>query len=123
LLSGLVDTHLIKDKEPNFIDPSFFTNNYKGDIIVKTKTLTDILKSNDSPNFIEYLSIDVEGAEVEVLKGIDFKKYKFGMIHIEHNWQPYRSCIKEILEANGYIYVNQNNCDDIYICKELQYLL
>jgi FkbM family methyltransferase len=115
LLSGIEDTHLIKDKKQNFIDPSHFTNNYKGDVKVQTKTLTDILEMSHAPNFIDYLSIDVEGAEIHVLNGIDFDKYKFGMIHIEHNWQPYRVEIRDILEKNGYFYLTENKCDDIYV--------
>jgi FkbM family methyltransferase len=115
LLSGISETHLIKDKQQNFIDPRHFYNNYTGDIIVKTKTLTDILDMSKAPTYIEYLSIDVEGAEVKVLNGIDFNKYKFGIIHIEHNWQPYRNEIRQILENNGYLYLQENRCDDIYV--------
>jgi len=117
LLSGIEDTHLIKDKKQNFIDPSYFTNNYKGDVKVQTKTLTDILDMSNAPNFIDYLSIDVEGAEMHVLHGIDFDKYKFGMIHIEHNWQPYRVEIRDNLEKNGYLYLIENKCDDIYVSQ------
>jgi|688.fasta_scaffold545855_2 FkbM family methyltransferase len=117
LLSGIEDTHLIKNKKQNFIDPKYFNNNYKGEIIVETKTLTDILEKSNAPKYIDYLSIDVEGAEVHVLKGIDFSKYTFGMIHIEHNWQNYRYEIREILEKNNYLFLNENSCDDIYVCK------
>ena len=115
LLSGIEDTHLIKNKTQNFIDPRFFKNNYKGDIIVETKTLTDILDKSNAPQYIDYLSIDVEGAEVHVLNGIDFNKYTFGIIHIEHNWQKYRSEIRQILENNKYLFLSENKCDDIYV--------
>lgn len=117
LLSGINNTHLIRDKQQSFIDPKHFYNNYSGDIIVKTKTLTEILNMSNAPNYIDYLSIDVEGAEVKVLNGTDFNRYKFGMIHIEHNWQPYRNEIRQILENNGYLYLQENHCDDIYILK------
>ena len=115
LLSGIEETHLIKNKNQNFIDPHFFENNYKGDIIVDTKTLTDILDESNAPKYIDYLSIDVEGAEIHVLDGIDFNKYTFGIIHIEHNWQKYRSEIRQILENNKYLFLSENNCDDIYV--------
>ena len=35
------------------------------------------------PKTIDFLSLDVEGAEIEVLKGIDFKKYRFKYILVE----------------------------------------
>ena len=44
----------------------------------KTKTLTDILDKNNSPKFIDYLSVDTEGSEFEILRGINFEKYQFG---------------------------------------------
>ena len=37
----------------------------------------------DSPIIIDFLSLDVEGAELEVLNGIDFLNYNFKFILIE----------------------------------------
>jgi len=34
---------------------------------------------------IDYLSIDVDGGEMDVLRGMDFKKYHVRLITIEHN--------------------------------------
>ena len=47
------------------------------------KTLNSILEETNAPNVIDLLSLDVEGAELEVLKGIDFKKYTFKYMCIE----------------------------------------
>lgn len=52
---------------------------------VQCRTLTDILQTNHAPAIIDYLSIDVEGAEMAVLKGMDFIRYHVRMITIEHN--------------------------------------
>ena len=48
-------------------------------------TLTEVLKKNKSPKLIDLFSLDVEGYEFEVLKGIDFKNYKFKYFLIETN--------------------------------------
>jgi FkbM family methyltransferase len=48
-------------------------------------TLTEVLKKNNSPKLIDLFSLDVEGYEFEVLKGIDFKNYKFKYFLIETN--------------------------------------
>ena len=48
-------------------------------IRVNTKKLETILDEN-KVSHINYLSIDVEGAEVHVLNGIDFNKYTFGFV-------------------------------------------
>ena len=60
--------------------------------IMETTTMTKILNDNNAPTFIEYLSLDTEGSEYEILKGIDFNKYIFGYINIKHNFvEPIRT--------------------------------
>jgi FkbM family methyltransferase len=85
-------------------------------IKVQSVTLTEILNENNAPLYIEYLSIDTEGSELEVLKGIDFEKYSFGIIHIEHNFEELkRKNIKIFLEERGYFFQKENEVDDYYI--------
>jgi hypothetical protein len=60
--------------------------------------------------------LDTEGSELEILKGIDFKKYIFGYITVEHNLrEPSRSEIREFLYSNGYVFSRWNNFDDDYM--------
>ena len=47
------------------------------------KTLNDILFISNAPNKIDFLSLDVEGSEIEVLKGIDHNSYRFKYMCIE----------------------------------------
>lgn len=85
-------------------------------ITVTTKTLTTILDECKAPRFIEYLSLDTEGSELEVLRGIDFSKYTFGFITIEHNWiEPRRTEMRELLLDNGYVFHCESRHDDYYI--------
>ena len=53
------------------------------EVLVETKTLNQILNEINSPKIIDFLSLDVEGAELEVLNGIDFLNYNFKFILIE----------------------------------------
>jgi FkbM family methyltransferase len=48
-----------------------------------TRTLTSILEESHAPKLIDLLSLDVEGAEIEVLKGLDHSKYRFDYICVE----------------------------------------
>jgi len=49
-------------------------------------TLNEILKKSNAPKNIDFLSLDVEGNELSVLKGLDFKLYNPKWILIEvHN--------------------------------------
>ena len=47
------------------------------------RTLTSLLDEAGAPTLIDFLSLDVEGNELNVLKGLDFSKYAFKYLLIE----------------------------------------
>ena len=49
----------------------------------KTKSLEKILKENNAPKVIDYFSLDVEGAETDIIENFNFLNYKFLSITIE----------------------------------------
>ena len=49
------------------------------------KTLTEILHEANAPKNIDFFSLDVEGTELDVLKGIDFNEYNIEYILTESN--------------------------------------
>ena len=53
---------------------------------VETLSLNDLLNINNAPNTIDYLSIDSEGNEFEILNSYDFEKRKINIITVEHNY-------------------------------------
>ncbi len=88
--------------------------------VVTSSTLTDILEQNNSPPLIHYMSLDTEGSELEILHGIDFDKYTFGYICVEHNHaEPRRTEMRELLEQNGYFFLKENQCDDDFFHKSM----
>ena len=89
-------------------------------IELTTKTLTDVLDEVDAPKYIDYMSLDTEGSELEVLKGLDFDKYTIGYISVEHNYkQPMRSMLGGFLHQNEYVYSRWNRFDDEYMHHSL----
>lgn len=52
------------------------------EVIVKAQTLNAVLEEA-KVNSIDFLSIDVEGAEMEVLKGLDLQRYRPRLIMLE----------------------------------------
>ena len=52
-------------------------------VVVNSKTLTKILDEISAPNLIDFFSLDVEGYEYEIIKGINFNKYNFKFFLIE----------------------------------------
>lgn len=64
--------------------------------------MADLLTENGAPNLIDYLSIDTEGSEYDILVGLDFGHFKFRVIICEHNYTPMRQKIFELLTEAGY---------------------
>ena len=73
-------------------------NNYK----VKTISLLDMLKNNNAPLHIDFLSVDTEGSEYEILSNFDFLTYSFGFIAVEHNYGENEIKLDNLLIKNGY---------------------
>jgi predicted nucleotidyltransferase component of viral defense system len=84
------------------------------DFSVVTRTLTDVLESNNAPETIDFLSLDVEGHELEVLAGIDFKKYVFTLILIESRNSENT---KRYLSRYGYEFVRAVSPTDLLFKK------
>jgi hypothetical protein len=76
-----------------------------------------LLRKYKSPKYIDYLSIDTEGSEYEILNAFDFNEYKFGIITVEHNYTPEREKIFTLLSSKGYkrMYQDISLFDDWYI--------
>jgi FkbM family methyltransferase len=68
-------------------------------IKVKTMTFEELMGNYTDIRYIDFMSIDVEGCEVDILEMIDFSKYAFGFIAVEKS-DPAK--IKEIMKRNGY---------------------
>ena len=93
-----------------------FLKTYK----VRTISLNDLLHKYQAPKNFDYLSIDTEGTEYEILKSLDFSKFKPKVITCEHNFNDNRNLIKEFLFGKGYeIFAGQNTkFDDWYFDKD-----
>ena len=69
---------------------------------VETITLTDMLQKHGAPAKIDYLSIDTEGSEFEILNSHDFSKFSFKVITVEHAFTSQREKIYNLLTKHGY---------------------
>jgi len=88
---------------------------------VETISLQDLLETNNAPKDIDYLSIDTEGSEFQILRGLDFDKFGFNFISCEHNFTESREKVRELLETNGYLRILEEVSlfDDWYINEKL----
>lgn len=70
---------------------------------VNTISLNDLLKKYNAPKTIDYLSIDTEGSEYEILSAFDFNEFSISVITVEHNYTPARAALHELLTKAGYV--------------------
>jgi FkbM family methyltransferase len=87
-----------------------------------TVTLDDVLARAQAPSFIHFMSLDIEGAELEALRAFPFERYRVGAWAIEHNREePKRSQIVALLAARGYRRVNTWHQDDFFVPVQVTY--
>lgn len=85
---------------------------------VETVSLLDLLVAHDAPAEIDYLSIDTEGSEYEILREFDFDAYSFRVLTVEHAGEEIkRENIRKLLESKGYQrwMVELTRWDDWYV--------
>jgi FkbM family methyltransferase len=78
---------------------------------VNTKTLMNILNKHNI-NHIDFMSIDIEGNELEIIKSIDLDKIFIDVITIENNYND--NSIITFFNDNNYKLVKKLGCDEIY---------
>ena len=85
---------------------------------VRTISIDDLLKKYNCPKRFDYLSIDTEGSEFEILKTLNFKKFYPKIITVEHNFdKKNRKKIFNLLKKNNYklTFKNISSIEDWYI--------
>jgi len=81
----------------------------------EAKTLNELLIRGLAPQKIDLLSLDVEGAELEVLKGIDHQKFRFAYMLIEcRNIDR----LSQYLAGHGYRLVDQLSFHDYLFASD-----
>jgi FkbM family methyltransferase len=88
-----------------------FTHTVEVDLM----TLDDILAQSGNPT-PDFLSIDVEGGELEVLRGFDFTKHRPALILVEDDVYDLR--VHSYLLAKGYKLVKRTGSNNWYVPKE-----
>lgn len=72
-------------------------------IKLKTASLINVLEKHQAPSVIDYLSIDIEGAEERVLGNFNFGKYTFKCLTIERPSEH----LRDILKGHAYLLIKE----------------
>jgi FkbM family methyltransferase len=85
----------------------------QGDISVLVRTLDDILTEAHAPAPVDFVSIDVEGHESEVLAGFDLARWRPPLILIEDHALDLR--LHRLLLSRGYRWVRRTGLNGWYV--------
>lgn len=84
----------------------------KNGLSINCITFEKMFEMYDVPNYIDYISLDIEGMEYQSLTKFPFDKYKFKLLTVEHNLymsgSKNKENIKSILLNNGYVIHKEN---------------
>src|SRR5574343_450566 len=73
-------------------------------ITVPSMTMNTMLKKHGIHHF-DYLSLDTEGSEMDVLMGLDLTEYRPTVINVEHNHTSAKQDIINLMADYGYVQV------------------
>ena len=98
------------------------SNEHQLKIKIRCNKLDTVLAENAIKNF-DYLNIDVEGVELNVIRGLNFDKFSPKLISIENNNLSIKdymeSEIYKILTNNNYILINKIGVTNFFLKKNL----
>jgi FkbM family methyltransferase len=81
--------------------------------MVPIRSLTSIMDEIDFPKAIDFVSIDTENTELDVLKGIDFTRYNIRVFVIENNYnEPF---CEDYLRPLGYKKIHRIAVNDFFV--------
>ena len=96
-----------------------------GDVIsVETISLYDLLEANNAPLGIDYISVDTEGSEYDILESFfkTNKRYTVKTFTVEHNFNvDFRIKLFKMMGDNGYVrkFPEFSRWDDFYVKGDL----
>jgi FkbM family methyltransferase len=94
-------------------------------VAIECSPLNDILKQHARQHsFFDIFSLDVEGAEFQVLKSFNFNETSFGIIVVENDDTNQRKnmAVKSLLRFNGYNLVQRLGNNDIFANNQFGYI-
>jgi hypothetical protein len=99
-------------------------------VIIEAVTINDLFLTHSVPRIFDYLSIDIEGGEMEVIKTLNFDKWRFDILTYEHNThlinhENYQKMIEtkkemeRFLSGKGYEHIKDYEGDGFFLHNSL----
>ena len=110
VVEGLTQMSRINDEDNS---ANMTIENDERSKINKIKIKTSTFQNNIPNREIDYLSVDIEGSELEVLKSINFKNYIIKVISVENN-NPEKINFNSFLNENNFSFFDRVGQDEIF---------
>ena len=110
VIEGLTQMSGIDDD--NYSAKLIIENNKKNKFN-KNKMKTSTFEKSILTKEIDYLSIDIEGAELDVLKSINFQEYIIKVLSVENN-NPEEINFNSFLKENNFSFFDRVGQDEIF---------
>lgn len=101
---------------PNAFDPKI---RYETAETVQAVTLTDVLQQVAAPRVIDFLSIDTEGTEGDVLAGLDLNRFQPTLVLVEYH--VYSLALHRQLNNMGYKLIRRTTHNNWYIPRMMPF--
>ena len=88
----------------------------QGSVEAPLKTLDQILMETNAPSPIDFLAVDVEGHEIEVLRGFDFARWRPRLILLEDLVLDLR--LHRFMQSRGYKWIRRTDINSWYVPSE-----
>lgn len=75
---------------------------FNKEYLVETVSLDDLLNDHSAPQTIQYMSIDTEGSELDILNSFSFD-WDIKLFTIEHNFNDNSHAILNLMSDKGYV--------------------
>jgi FkbM family methyltransferase len=113
MLSGIIDNYDPRHVQRIGYEVAKFPNRGT-EIIVQCYALNTLLERYQLYH-IDYLSIDTEGGELDILKSIDFKRFIIDVIEVENNYHD--PAFAQFMQSQGYTKIvhHTSPVDEIYV--------
>lgn len=105
--------------EPNFVSARYDRMNFKK-VRIPGVPLWELLRRHGAPHVIDYMSLDIEGAEWIALKDFPFDEFRILAMSIERNATLYDR-LRAKLCSQGYRVVRVSGPDDFYVHESVVY--
>jgi FkbM family methyltransferase len=105
--------------EPNFVAAGYAHKQLR-QVCIPSVPLWELLRRHSAPSVIEYLSLDIEGAEWIALKDFPFDEFSILCMTIERGGKSY-GMLRAKLRREGYRLMRAVIPDDFYVHESVNY--